>query len=260
MLRFAVLSAIGMCGMLSSGCAVVAQAVASNPNALWIIVHDACVPDQRQFGNPAPCTKVDLAAGYAILKDRVGATQFLLIPTARITGIEDPVVLAPDAPNYWAEAWDARGYVDQRAGRTLARDEVSLAVNSVYGRTQDQLHIHIDCIKSAVRAALHAHDSEIGPYWTAFPVTLVGDSYLAERIDGYDLAWVDPFRKLAELPRARADMGGETLVVTGETGPDGRPGFFLLAGRAVRGISSGSGEALQDHSCELARTPAAPLG
>lgn len=91
-------------------------------------------------------------------------------------------------------------------------------------------------------------------------MTLVGDSYLAERIDGYDLSGVDPFRKLAELPEARAEMGAETLVVTGETGLGGRPGFFLLAGRAVRGISSGSGEALQDHSCALARTPAAPLG
>ncbi len=35
-------------------------------------------------------------------------------------------------------------------------------VNSIYGRSQDQLHIHIDCIKPAVGAALHAHASAIG--------------------------------------------------------------------------------------------------
>ena len=62
--------------------------------------------------------------------------------------------LSPGAPNYWAQAWHARRYVDQRAGRVLGRDELSLAINSVYGRSQDQLHIHIECIKPAVRAAL----------------------------------------------------------------------------------------------------------
>jgi CDP-diacylglycerol pyrophosphatase len=257
MLRCAAMGAIGICGMLLTGCALLAQAVASNPNALWIVVHDACVPNQRQFGNPSPCTKVDLAAGYAILKDRVGLTQFLLIPTARVAGIEDPAILAPDAPHYWAQAWNARGYVDQRAGRLLARDEVSLAVNSVNGRTQAQLHIHIDCIKLEVKAALHAYAPEIGPYWAAFPVPLAGDSYLAEKVDAYDLSGVNPFRLLAELPEARAGMGEETLVVTGETESDGRPGFILLAGRSVPGISSGSGEALQDHSCALARVPEA---
>jgi CDP-diacylglycerol pyrophosphatase len=249
--------AFAMLGVSLTGCALLAEGVASNPHALWLIVHDACVPDQRQFGNPSPCIKVDLAAGYVILKDQVGSTQFLLIPTARITGIEDPAILSPEAPNYWAQAWDARRYVDQRAGRVLGRGEVSLAVNSIQARTQDQLHIHIDCIKPAVRSAIHAHASEIGRYWAAFPVPLAGDSYLAEWIDGSDLAGVNPFRRLTELPQIRSAMGEETLVVTGGTGPEGRPGFVLLAGRAVPGISSGSGEALQDHSCALAHTPQA---
>ncbi len=48
-------------------------------------------------------------------------------------------------------------------------------------------------------------------------------------------------------------MGRETLVVTSATGPDGRPGFVLLAGRAVPGTrDKGSGEDLQDHRCALA--------
>ena len=59
---------------------------AANPDALWKIVHDQCVPDQQQNHNPAPCALVDQnkgdAKGYAILKDIVGATQYLLIPTA----------------------------------------------------------------------------------------------------------------------------------------------------------------------------------
>jgi CDP-diacylglycerol pyrophosphatase len=219
-------------------------------------VHDVCVPDQQIFASPAPCAEVNIAAGYVILKDpdSIAPTHFLLIPTARITGIEDPALLSPDAPNYWATTWRARRYVDQRAGRVLGRDELSLAVNSIYGRSQDQLHIHIDCIKPAVRAALHAHASAIGPKWAPFPVPLAGEPYLAQRIDGSDLAGVDPFRLLAALPEARAAMGEQSLVVTGATGAAGPSGFILLAGRTNPGFGNKWGEALQDHRCALARS------
>ena len=66
---------------------------AADPNALWNIVNGQCVPDQSNNGDPAPCALVDLDGGeprgYAVLKDLVGATQFLLIPTERVTGIEE---------------------------------------------------------------------------------------------------------------------------------------------------------------------------
>jgi CDP-diacylglycerol pyrophosphatase len=43
---------------------------------------------------------------------------------------------------------------------------------------------------------------------------------------------------------------------TGATGPDGRPGFILLAGRAAPATrDKGSGEDLQDHRCALADRP-----
>jgi CDP-diacylglycerol pyrophosphatase len=252
-----VLWVVAICTPLLTACAFVAQGIARDPNALWRVVHNVCVPDQQIFASPTPCAEVDLGAGYAILKDPApfAPTHFLLIPTARITGIEDPVLLSPDAPNYWAQAWQARRYVDQHVGRVLGRDELSLAVNSVYGRTQDQLHIHIDCIKPAVRAALHAHADAIGQNWVPFPVLLAGEPYLAKRVKGSDLAGVDPFRLLAALPEARAAMGEESLVVTGETGADGHPGFILLAGRTGPRFGNKWGEALQDHHCALAQSP-----
>ena len=52
--------------------------------------------------------------GFVVLKDIRGVAQFLLIPTARIGGIEDPAILAPDATNYWDAAWRARDFVDGR--------------------------------------------------------------------------------------------------------------------------------------------------
>src|SRR5215831_11615476 len=111
---------------------------AADPNALWNIVHGRCVPDQTAHNEPAPCVRVELAGGWAVLKDIVGATQFLLIPTARVTGIEDPQILAPGAPNYWLAAWEARRFVEQRAPAPLAHDDILLAINSEGARSQNQ--------------------------------------------------------------------------------------------------------------------------
>jgi CDP-diacylglycerol pyrophosphatase len=226
----------------------------ANPNALWDIVNDQCVPDQEQRGDPAPCADVDLSAGEekgsAVLKDLVGATQFLLIPTGRITGIESPALLAPDATNYFAAAWRARSFVDERAGWTLPRDWVSLAINSEDARTQDQLHIHVDCVRQDVYAALTRHAAAVGPAWAPFPVPLGGHRYSAIAVDGEDLDGVNPFQLLADgVAGARSDMGAQTLVVVGAYGPDCRPGFIVLADHVdvAEGDTAG-GEALQDHT------------
>jgi CDP-diacylglycerol pyrophosphatase len=92
--------------------------------------------------------------GYAVLKDLVGATQFLVIPTDRISGIESPTLLEPDATDYFAAAWRTRSFVDVRAGADIPRDWMSLVVNSALARTQNQLHIHVDCVRADVREAL----------------------------------------------------------------------------------------------------------
>src|SRR5689334_7751395 len=84
--------------ILTAGTVSAAHANA-DPNALWTIVHDQCVPHQEAGGDPAPCAQVDLGAreqhGYAVLKDLVGATQFLLIPTDPVSGIESTALLRP---------------------------------------------------------------------------------------------------------------------------------------------------------------------
>lgn len=63
-------------------------------NALWLIVHFACVPHQQLLSEPWPCDKVDLssgaARGYAVLPNITNKTQVLVIPTARISGNREP--------------------------------------------------------------------------------------------------------------------------------------------------------------------------
>jgi len=226
---------------------------------LWRIVHGQCVAHFVASHDPAPCQAVHLDngedAGTAVLKDLVGATQFLVIPTRRVSGIEDAVLLAPGAANYFADAWGEIGRVAGAAHAELARDALSLAVNAVSGRSQDQLHIHLDCVRADVRDALRRMASGIGAAWAPLPEALDGHPYRAMRIDGDGLDGANPFRLLAEgVPGAGGEMGRHTLVVVGMVFAGGAPGFVVLDDRSdpLRG-DFGSGESLQDHDCALAR-------
>jgi CDP-diacylglycerol pyrophosphatase len=221
---------------------------AEDPDALWKIVSGQCIVNEQEHHSHAPCAALDLPGGYAVLKDRNGDTQYLLIPTMRVSGIESPDVLAPDAPNYWAAAWQQKQLVDERAHRELPRDAISLAINSIDARSQNQLHIHIDCVRPDVQAALREHAAEIGPQWAPFPVPLAGHDYLAMRVAQQDLGATNPFKLLADgVPDARDDMGHYTLVVVGT--PEG---FVLLADHATGIDDRGHGEDLQDHACAAA--------
>jgi CDP-diacylglycerol pyrophosphatase len=231
---------------------------AADPSALWKIVNGQCVPHEESEHSPSPCAAVDIAngveKGFAVLKDKNGIAQFLLIPTARIGGIEDPLLLAPGETNYWEAAWQARSFVEQRLHTPLPRDALSLAINSVKGRTQDQLHIHVDCIRSDVHDILVANLDKITTAWAVLPTPLAGHLYRAIRINQSTLDGVDPFRLLADAdPKVVAEMGTHTLVAVGATFPNNTSGFVLLDDHAdLAAGDRGSGEELQDHTCAIA--------
>ena len=110
------------------------------------------------------------------------------------------------------------------------------------------MHIHIDCVRLDVQAALREHAAAIGTAWAPFPAKLAGHDYMAMRIDQPELAHTNPFILLADgIPGARADMAHYTLVLVGAA-----DGFVLLAGRAAGITNRGSGEELQDHACAAA--------
>ena len=133
---------------------VISRAYANDPDALWNLVSTECLPNEVQHSDPKPCASVDLKDGYVILKDRRGLTQYLLIPPIRVTGIESAYLLTPGVPNYFAHAWRERGYVERAAPRALPQSAISLAINSAKARSQNQLHIHIDCIRADVQEVL----------------------------------------------------------------------------------------------------------
>ncbi len=123
-----------LAGALAVAGSAESHLAAVDPNALWNIVHGQCVVEETKAGDPAPCAEVDLSdgqdKGFALLKDIVGKTQFLLIPTRRLEGIESPELLAADTPNYWEDAWKARRFVAAAAQAPLTRDDIGLDVNS----------------------------------------------------------------------------------------------------------------------------------
>jgi CDP-diacylglycerol pyrophosphatase len=237
---------------LAAGLALAALPARADSDALKKIVIGQCVPHQQAGRGPAPCAEVDLKGGFAVLKDKRGNTQFLLIPTKVVTGIEDRQTLAPGAPNYFAAAWAARRFTEKQAGKPIPRDDIGLSVNSAYGRSQNQLHIHIDCIRPEVRQALKDNDSRIGNVWAVLDADLAGHRYRAMRLDGAELER-NPFRVLSEGDEeAGAGMGRETLTVVGAVFPDGKPGFYLLADRAnIETMDTASSETLLDHDCAV---------
>jgi CDP-diacylglycerol pyrophosphatase len=240
--------------LLGANCLMPTGTQAANPNTLWNIVHNECVPSWLKAGDPSPCAIVDLGRGvgrgYAILKDLEGAAQYILIPTARITGIESPAVVTAHARNYFAEAWRWRSLFESLLHHAVPRALIALAINSKSGRTQNQLHIHIDCLRSDVSDLLQRHLAELGSDWRALPEELIGHRYMAIRVLGSNLD-INPFKLLAARIRgAHHQMGNYSLVVVGATFAGRRTGFVILAGHVDRAADDEArGEELQDHAC-----------
>ena len=228
-------------------------------DALKHIVQDQCVPHWQQLRDPTPCARV-VPPDFAVLADRKGGAHYLLIATGNVTGIEDPAVLADSSPNYFAAAWAARDRLEAVTGHPLRRESVGLAVNSAIMRGQDQLHVHMECVRADVSRALHAAAAQLTPQWS--PLSINGRPYLALRIDGEDLSGHDPIRLLANgVPGSRADMRAFTIVVVGMQFAQGA-GFAVLAGRTpaggenavqlltTRGLVA-PGETLLDSTCAI---------
>jgi CDP-diacylglycerol pyrophosphatase len=223
----------------------------AHPDALWRIVSQQCLPNQQQSNNPAPCAQVDEAAGFVVLKDRNGPLQFLLLPSTKITGIESPQVLQPDAPNFFALAWQARHFMADKYGKPIDNANLSLAINSEYGRTQNQLHIHISCLQPAVRDRLAQLSGDISEQWQPLLGGLLEHSYLARRVSAAELKQSGAFRLLAQgVPGAHESMGSYGLAMTALPAGD----FLLLAvKRDLLRLNMASAEEIQDHSCQVLR-------
>jgi CDP-diacylglycerol pyrophosphatase len=211
-----------------------------------------------------------MQAGYVVLKDNspVKPYAFLLLPTDRVTGIEDSRLWVINGTNYWRAAYENRHYVEQVLKLPLRPTQVGFAANSIYGRSQDQLHIHMTCIRPDVAATLAENVGKLSDkHWTRLP-PMAGKThvYRALLTDDADLSRTDPVRLLASDIYPDGSMLAHTLFMAAVTLPDGRPGFAFLDSEADESVRHGhlsigsnraSSEELLDDTCAIAKAGSA---
>jgi CDP-diacylglycerol pyrophosphatase len=238
------------CFAISAAPALVASANGAaafdlkNRNALWYVVNDLCRPMQETLSLPAPCLKVDVAKGYAVLRAPGDATQIIVTPTARIQGAESPALQRADAPNLWSLAWNERSRVAASAPRPLSWDDIGMAVNARRGRSQDLLHLHIDCVDPRLKQALAARAAHPTAGWPPLDLRPWARRYRVKML-GFAGLESNLFKLVAdEVPGAAAKMSRQSIAVVGVEAAKGVKGFAVLVDS-----ERGHAEELLDHGC-----------
>jgi CDP-diacylglycerol pyrophosphatase len=134
----------------------------------------------------------------------------------------------------------------------LKRENLGVAVNSLFARTQNQLHLHISCVNSEVIEQLKNGASDTQSQWGSSKLRFQGSVFRVRKIEQENLDRVDPFLLLAtDLDSKGCDMMDHSLALVGATFPDGRRGFYLLdsvEAESSRGRFTGA-ESLLDEKC-----------
>ncbi len=108
--------------------------------------------------------------------------HFILVPTAPLSGIESPLLLAGERTDYFGYAWLMRYRLAAEYGGLVPDDRLGMAINSAYGRSQNQLHIHLTCLREDVRRQLQAERPYIQEQWRPLPDKLLRHTYFARRV------------------------------------------------------------------------------
>ncbi len=159
--------------------------------------------------------------------------DLIVVPTRKIVGVEDPFLQSPDAPNYFDAAWRSRSFLEA-AGRAVAeRDQVALVVNSAVARGQDQLHIHVGCVRLVARRALAAAAPAMPlGQWTPIGAVLPNTAFWGVRVRGTDLAGVEPFRLAAAGLGDRVKNRAVLTIIVAGARVEGDDEFLILASYA----------------------------
>jgi CDP-diacylglycerol pyrophosphatase len=207
-------------------------------------------------GLPFPCEHVSidrgLDRGFDVLRAPPGSDHLLLVPTRTMSGIESPLLRATDTPNYWQAAWGESTRLSD-TGAPIPRDEVGLVVNSVRARTQDQLHIHISCVRPELRDALARHAAEMPLRLRRLGFSLAGRRYMGMKVEASTLNGINPIALVAAAaPAVVADRGLSTIAVIGARLPGRRQGFYILSSLPGEGVGD---EEMLDRTCAALARP-----
>jgi len=220
-------------------------------DALWKIVHDRCEVRYQRTGAYAPCTSVDEASGTALYKASYDPYQFLLLPLARVPGIEDPALQEPMGRNYLYDAWSARFLVPSRLNNSLPESDVILTINPKNARTQDQLHIHISCASPATSAVLKKVDASEYVRWNQLPVDLGGHTYQALAMSRREFESKNLFQDVYMKVTADRKSIENASIAIAKVATD----QFLLLLLVAEGTEDQpvNADTLLDHGCSIAK-------
>jgi CDP-diacylglycerol pyrophosphatase len=181
---------------------------------------------------------------YAIVKDNspVKPQAYLIIPVARVTGIEDPQILTPPLSKLWESAWL---WSAEYPGMPPAR--TGLEINSAMARSQNQMHIHISCVLPEVTDALAKADIPSEPQ-KAITMKFPSDhsTYRVVRIENLR-GENSPFVVVGKMAGVdKNDMKDQSILVV--SAPK-QPGFYVL-NTTAHGPGTGHAEDLLDQKCQ----------
>jgi len=233
-------------------------------DALWTVTHDLCMNNYHYRRDPAPCQQIylpqDSTQGYSIIQNPRHRLHFILVPTVAMSGIESIALTRPGRPDYFGYAWLMRYRLMAAYGARVPEDRLGMALNSAYGRSQNQLHIHLTCLREDVYRQLQAERPYINNDWRPLPDRLLNHTYYARRVMQPTAMGIYPVASVARHFRLSPSQLAESGVALIPATFSGEKGFILLTTR--RGWDKGnraSVESLLDKRCAILSAPPADV-
>ncbi|MBC1239971.1 CDP-diacylglycerol diphosphatase, partial [Nostoc sp. 2RC] len=220
----------------------------SDRDFLWQKVQQCVANQQGQPPKPDPCLYVDLNKRY-VVANGTNPVEYLLLPTDKIEGIEDPNISRSNSIPYWQYAWEeVRKYVPTKKPQVQYRNQYGLAINSQQARNQDQLHIHMSCIKQSVSMQLETDDNQIpNGNFNNFILTLENNQYNIMKLDNDSLTNNNnPFYLVNRSLASSQKMADQSIAVVGRR----RGGYYIVntESDATKGYKAAA-EKLLDEDC-----------
>lgn len=154
---------------------------------------------------------------FTIMKSLSSHFHYLFVPVNAISGIESAEFWTPGYPAWFQMAWRFRHIAAPWLGNGVAPEKLGIAINSQPRRTQNQLHIHINCIRKDILDEINA--AQLSNTW--LPLTLNaagGHAYQAIKLPGSNIP-DDLLTTLYHSARVNKDPGDITLFAAlSETG------------------------------------------
>jgi CDP-diacylglycerol pyrophosphatase len=213
------LLALAAAGAVLAAIATVSQAAPDPRLKLWERAQQ-CVDEARKQSLKYPCVRASKSLEYVIVDDtEIGKRGvYMILPTVRVSGIEDPAVLDKPLRQFFEYGWEALNTHIKRPPQDLA-----MAINNKTHRTQDQFHIHLACVAPEVRTALDS--AKLTGHWQDNAIKVKGREFAAIELASLARSPFEVLQDHLASKQPKASLGDYSLAVIGQA--NGR--FVVLA-------------------------------